>query len=74
MLNFLEIPFEEKMLRWNKGGIKEDGVWANHWYKNVHNSTGFLPYNKQERSLSESNAIVAKNAMPYYEYLISKAI
>ena len=70
----LEIPFDEKMLRWGKGGIKEDGVWANHWYENVHNSTGFLPYSKQERKLSGSNAILAKKSIPYYEFLISKAI
>ena len=70
----LEIPFDENMLRWNKGGIKEDGVWANHWYTNVHNSTGFLPYTKEERKLSGSNAILAKESMPYYEFLISKAI
>ncbi len=37
----MDIPFSENMLHWNKGGIPEDGVWATHWYSNVHNTTGF---------------------------------
>ena len=30
------------MLNWDRGGIKEDGVWAKYWYENVHKSEGFL--------------------------------
>ena len=47
----LEIPFYEEMLSWPAGGIKEDGAWAEYWYKNVHNSTGFT---KQKTSSRES--------------------
>jgi hypothetical protein len=38
------IPFDKKMLEWKAGARPEDGVWAKHWYHNVHNSTGFKPY------------------------------
>ncbi|HLT48887.1 MAG TPA: hypothetical protein VKZ90_00425, partial [Aequorivita sp.] len=41
LCGLLNIPFSEKMLQWKKGGIAEDGIWAKHWYKNVHNSEGF---------------------------------
>ena len=33
------------MLKWNKGTRKTDGVWGDHWYENVKNSTSFI-YNK----------------------------
>ncbi len=38
------IPFDDTMLSWEKGARSEDGIWAKHWYANVHNSTGFQPY------------------------------
>ena len=37
----LGLEFDEKMLKWTKGGQRCDGVWAPHWYGAVHNSTGF---------------------------------
>ena len=37
----IQIPFYEKMLFWPKGRRESDGIWAEHWYKNVENSTGF---------------------------------
>jgi len=70
----LEISFDKKMLKWKKGGRKEDGIWANHWYTNVHNSTGFLPYTKKEINLSEGNVTLVKKCKPYYEFLTDKSI
>lgn len=37
----LGIEFRKEMLRWPKGGRKEDGLWAPYWYHNTHASTGF---------------------------------
>ena len=74
LCDMLEISFNQKMLRWNKGGRKEDGIWANHWYTNVHNSTGFLPYTEKEIQLSGSNVTLAKKCKPYYEFLTAKSI
>ena len=49
LCSLLEISFDQKMLKWEKGARKEDGIWANHWYTNVHNSTGFLAvYRKRD--------------------------
>jgi hypothetical protein len=74
LCNLLEISFDQKMLKWEKGGRKEDGIWANHWYTNVHNSTGFLPYTEKEIKLSGSNVTLAKKCKPYYEFLTAKSI
>lgn len=35
------IPFQEEMLSWKEGPRKVDGIWAKHWYKNVHRSNSF---------------------------------
>ena len=74
LCNILEISFDQKMLRWKKGERKEDGIWAKHWYANIHNSTGFLPYTEKEIKLSGSNVILAKKCKPYYEFLTAKSI
>ncbi|HEX5850334.1 MAG TPA: hypothetical protein VFY59_14150, partial [Rubrobacter sp.] len=39
----LGIPFDDAMLSWPAGPKPEDGIWAEHWYHNVHASTGFAP-------------------------------
>ena len=74
LCNLLEISFDQKMLKWGKGVRKEDGIWANHWYANIHNSTGFLPYTEKEIKLSGSNVTLAKKCKPYYEFLTAKSI
>lgn len=67
----LSIPFEQEMLKWEKGPIPEDGAWAKYWYKNVHNSTGFAKQKTSERSLPEHCEPLYESAMPYYETLKS---
>ena len=47
------IPFEESMLAWEAGPIPENGIWAKYWYGNVHKSTGFQLYRKQESEFPE---------------------
>ena len=64
------IPFLESMLSWKKGGVKEDGVWAAHWYENVHNSVGFKEHNSQgETSLTVKYNSLYKEASFYYDAL-----
>ncbi len=38
---FLDLPWDEKMLRWKAGPRPEDGVWAQYWYHRVHASEGW---------------------------------
>lgn len=65
----MQIPFTETMLTWKKGGIPEDGVWAKHWYKNVHNSEGFALQNTSNQPLPGRLKPVYNDAMPYYNML-----
>lgn len=70
----LDIPFTKAMLSWQSGPRKEDGIWAQYWYQNVHRSTGFKPYEKREIQLSDELSSLAKEAMPYYALLFEKAL
>ncbi|MDT0556463.1 sulfotransferase family protein [Patiriisocius hiemis] len=65
----LHIPFQSEMLSWKKGGIKEDGVWAKHWYKNVHNSTGFSAQKSSSNAMPERFNALLDEALSYYEIL-----
>lgn len=65
----LEIEFSPKMLSWKKGGIPEDGIWAKHWYKNVHNSEGFSVQKTSSRPFPENLNPLLQEALPYYEIL-----
>jgi len=70
----LEIPFSKKMLQWQAGARQEDGIWAPHWYTNVHSSTGFQPYVEKEVQLSDELEKLADECAPYYELLREYAI
>lgn len=69
LCDLLNIPFSEKMLQWKNGGIKEDGIWAKHWYGNVHNSEGFAVQKSSSQPLPEHLDPLLKEALPYYETL-----
>lgn len=70
----LNLPWEEKMLQWPAGARPEDGVWASHWYTNVHRSTGFQPYVEKEITLSPYLEDIAKECLPLYQELLNAAL
>ena len=70
----LGIPFYEAMLRWPPGPKPEDGVWARHWYANVHASTGFSPYRPRTGDFPERLAPLLEECRPLYERLKRYAI
>ncbi|NEN24236.1 sulfotransferase family protein [Cryomorpha ignava] len=65
----LAIPFDEAMLTWVSGPIPEDGVWAKHWYGNVHKSTGFQPYEPKTSPFPERLKPLLNECLPLYERL-----
>ncbi len=69
----LDLPFDSGMLSWEAGPIPEDGVWAPHWYHNVHKSTGFAPYKAKTGFPERLEALLAECA-PWYEKLYAHAI
>jgi hypothetical protein len=65
----LHIPFSNAMMSWQKGGIEEDGVWAQYWYANVHQSTGFAVQKTSSQSMPERLSAVLDEAIIYYNIL-----
>ncbi len=72
--HILDIPFFQEMLRWPTGPIKEDGIWAKHWYHNVHQSRGFQPYQQKETPLPESLSDLWKECNHFYQLLYQEAL
>ncbi len=70
----IEMPFNNSMLTWEAGGRPEDGVWAQHWYKNVHKSTGFAKQQSSSRPFPERCRELLAEALPLYEQLYCHAI
>jgi hypothetical protein len=70
----LDIPFEREMLCWPAGPKPEDGVWAEHWYRSVHASTGFAPYRPKARRLPERLEPLLGECLALYERLRGYAI
>ena len=70
----LGIGFDERMLTWNAGPRPEDGVWAKHWYTNVHRSTGFAKQTTSDRELAQHLRPLYEEALPYYRRLHAQRI
>lgn len=66
----LDIPFDENMLRWKAGARPEDGIWAKHWYHNVHQSTGFKPYQPKGIPISKDMEGLFQECEQLYQKLI----
>lgn len=71
----LRLNFEPDMLKWDKGPKAFDGIWAPYWYKNVHQSTGFVrPSHFGKNALPEHLQPVLKEALLYYNKLIEHTL
>ncbi|HEX4953771.1 MAG TPA: sulfotransferase family protein [Thermoanaerobaculia bacterium] len=70
----LSIPFYESMLSWPAGARPEDGVWAPHWYHNVHRSNGFEPYRPKSEPFPERLLPLLEESRPHFERLAALAI
>lgn len=68
------IKFETKMLSWAAGPKKYDGVWAPHWYANVHRSTGFEKQATSDRPLPKKLEPLNESASVYYQKLLQYAL
>lgn len=70
----LGLPFAESMLSWSAGPRREDGLWAPHWYENVHRSTGFMPYRPKTGAFPEKLQPLLEECRPYYDRLFAEAL
>lgn len=69
LCDVLEITFEPAMLQWPAGSRVTDGVWGQHWYDAVNQSTGFGPPRVDTPALSDWQLEVENSCRPYYEAL-----
>ncbi|MCH2621156.1 MAG: sulfotransferase family protein [Actinomycetota bacterium] len=69
LCQILEITFEKSMLSWEPGPKPEDGIWAKHWYKNTHESSGFSNQTPNRDPLPEKFLPVLEEATVFYENL-----
>ena len=74
LCSVLNIPFYKEMLSWPAGPKPEDGVWAKHWYQNVHQSTHFAPQQTSDRELSSHLLSLYAESKQYYDLLYQHSI
>ena len=72
--HLLDIPFFQEMLSWKQGPIKEDGVWARHWYHNIHQSTGFKPYAAKSDPVPDHLSDLWMECDRYYQKLYKNSL
>lgn len=70
----LEIVFEPAMLSWTEGSKPEDGVWAKHWYEQVHASSTFAPYTPKTAPFPERLKPLLEACTPLYARLKAHAL
>ncbi len=69
LCNYFDISFLEEMLSWPTGQRTSDGIWGSHWYKNVINSNGFIPYKESEESIHQDDMQFYQDSIEHYNYL-----
>ncbi|MFN1834642.1 sulfotransferase family protein [Balneola sp. MJW-20] len=67
------VPFDDAMMSWPAGPRKEDGVWARHWYHNVHRSTGFRLYKPKNEPFPEHLEDLLEECQDAYDKLMELA-
>lgn len=70
----VNLEFTDDMLGWPKGGHKNDGVWAKHWYGAVWRSTGFAGAEGPLPEVSDDLQPVLEAALPFYEQMKAEKI
>lgn len=69
-----QIPYLPDMLHWPSGPKSYDGIWAPHWYSEVHQSTGFKPFVEKQTILPDHLEPLAEACAPYYAALIENTL
>lgn len=64
------LKYEQRMAHWPAGPKPYDGVWAPHWYANVHRTTGFEKQATSSRPLPAHLGDLLAEARSFYEKLL----
>jgi hypothetical protein len=70
LCNSIGIPFDDHMLHWKAEARKEDGLWAEYWYKNIHKSTGFIAYKPKTTPFPNHLKPLLNDCFPQYQKLL----
>lgn len=70
----LNLPWQQGMLTWKKGGRAEDGVWAPYWYDGVHQSTGWEPRELKHGEIPASLLELRETCLEHYLALQAHAL
>jgi len=70
----LDLEFRPEQLSWPPGPKSYDGVWAPHWYAQVHQSTCFGPPTAEPPRMAEHLEALAEEAAPWYAQLTGQAL
>jgi hypothetical protein len=68
------VPWDAAMLSWPAGPKPCDGVWARHWYQNVHRSTGFETWKPKLEPVPAELQPLIDECRPWYGKLRAAAI
>ncbi|MFK8030670.1 MAG: HAD family hydrolase [Gammaproteobacteria bacterium] len=74
LCEYIELPFTTRMLSWPAGKRDSDGVWAEHWYNRVWESTGFEEPKHTTVKLASHLQDVCDEAQPLYERLFEQRL
>jgi len=70
----LGLAFDPAMLAWPSGRWPDDGVWAEHWYGSVENSTGFGPASPAPVITEQDHQAIVAAARPAYDMLAEQRL
>ncbi len=69
-----DLEFSAKMLQWPRGYRETDGIWAQHWYNAVEQSTGFQAYTDPIIDVSNKAREIARQCQDSYLALWEKRV
>jgi hypothetical protein len=70
----LVVPYDAAMLSWPAGPKDVDGVWGRHWYKRLHQTTGFEPSQKSDDAVPDDLVELYNECRPLYERMSRFAV
>tara|TARA_Y100000389_G_scaffold190193_1_gene214801 strand:- start:14631 stop:15347 length:717 start_codon:yes stop_codon:yes gene_type:complete len=65
----INLKFDNSMLNWKKGSHPQDGIWWEHWYDSVINTTHFQKFSKDKNDLDKKYQSIYDEALEYYKKL-----
>ena len=65
----LDITFSNDMLSWDEGPKDYEGIWGKHWYKQLHLTTGFIKYEKKDKTIPDSLLKLYNECNHYYKQI-----